>query len=71
MLKLQIKSSERLVIIMNTLLRIALYLSIAANCYFLKKLLEDSYKPKKYDSDSKTFLERMQYKNFRHASKAK
>lgn len=46
MLRLQIKSSERLVIIMNTLLRIALYLSIAANCYFLKRLLEDSYKQK-------------------------
>lgn len=71
MLRLQIKSSERLVIIMNTLLRIALYLSIAANCYFLKRLLEDSSKPKKYDSNSKSFLERMQYKNFRHASKAK
>lgn len=71
MLRLQIKSSERLVIIMNTLLRIALYLSIAANCYFLKRLLEDSYKQKKYDSNSKMFLERMQYKNFRHASKAK
>lgn len=71
MLRLQIKSSERLVIIMNTLLRIVLYLSIAANCYFLKKLLEDSYKQKKYDSNSKTFLERMQYKSFRHASKAK
>lgn len=71
MLRLQIKSSERLVIIMNTLLRIALYLSIAANCYFLKRLLEDSYKQKKYDGNSKAFLERMQYKNFRHASKAK
>lgn len=62
---------KRMVIIMNTLLRIALYLSIAANCYFLKRLLEDSYKQKKYDSNSKMFLERMQYKNFRHASKAK
>lgn len=71
MLRLQIKSSERLVIIMNTLLRIALYLSIAANCYFLKRLLEDSYKPKKYDSNSKPFLERILYKDFRHASKAK
>ena len=56
---------------MNTLLRIALYLSIAANCYFLKRLLEGPSKPKKYDSNSKTFLERMQYKNFRHTSKAK
>lgn len=67
----KLKTSERLVIIMNNLLRIALYLSIAANCYFLKRLLEDSYKPKKYDINSKSFLERMQYKNFRHASKAK
>lgn len=71
MLRLQIKSSERLIIIMNTLLRSILCFSLAANCYFLKRLLEGSSKPKKYDSNSKPFLERIQYKNFRHASKAK
>ena len=56
---------------MNTLLRSILCFSLAANCYFLKRLLEGSSKPKKYDSNSKPFLERIQYKNFRHASKAK
>lgn len=56
---------------MNNLLRSILYLSLAANCYFLKKLLVDSSKPKKYDNTSKSFSERMQYKNFRHATKTK
>ena len=53
---------------MNTLLRSILCFSLAANCYFLKRLLENT---SKYNSNSKSFLERIQYKNFRHASKAK
>lgn len=56
---------------MNNLLRSILYLSLAANCYFLKILLVGSSKPKKYDSHSKSFLERIKYKNYRHAVKSK
>ena len=56
---------------MSTLLRSILCFSLAANCYFLKRLLENTSKTKKYDKNSKPFLERVQYKNFRHTSKAK
>lgn len=67
----KLNTSERLVIVMSTLLRSILCFSLAANCYFLKRLLDDSSKTKKYDSNSKSFSERINYKNFRHAAKTK
>lgn len=56
---------------MSTLLRSIFCFSLAANCYFLKRLLDDSSKTKKYDSNSKSFSERINYKSFRHAAKTK
>lgn len=50
-----------------------IYLFLACFFYFLKVLLENNYstRKKKYDSPSKSFLERIKYKNYRHAAKSK